>query len=110
MKIFKHVSGISFIISKATEDGIEFHGKGYEEYPMELSIAREGRRHKYYIRFKDGWEIPDLATMVRNYDNPEAEIFTIANEMLITRVECEEDRSRLVKRLLKFLSDLPDAD
>ena len=111
MKIFKHASGTKFIISKTSDSSVEFYKEGHQELPMELFISRDGIHIKYSVRFKDGWNPPNLAKAVRYYNNdPVAEMFTIASEMLITRIEYEERRKNATERLNEFFNNLPDVD
>ena len=108
-KLFRHKLGNTFILEKTSEYPIKIkiYREGYEEYAMEISVSEQAA--DYAIRFLDNWEHPDLGkSVVRCYNQPEAEMVTLANAMIGTRIRHKQQLDDLSTKLREFFEELSD--
>ena len=108
-KLFRHELGSTFVLEKTSEDPIKIkiYRQDYEEYAMEISISEQAE--DYALRFLDNWDHPELGkSVVRQYNSPEAELITLADAMIRTRIRNKTELDYLSTKLKKFFEELSD--
>ena len=109
-KLFRHKLGCTFVLEKISKYPIKIkiYRQDYEEYAMEISISEQAE--EYTIRFLDNWDHPDLGkSVVRCYNQPEAEMVTLADAMIRTRIRHKQQLDDLSAKLKEFFEKLSDS-